>query len=255
MSKSIAVAGKGGTGKSTLAALLVLNLKRRGLGPVLAIDADPDANLGTLLGLECRQSLGELREEFLKEIKNFPAGMSKASYVETELHQIIEEGEGFDLITMGRGEGPGCYCYLNNLIRKFSSDLHPSYPWLIVDNEAGLEHISRRTTQSIDSLIVVVNDNPLSFHAAGRIADIVNEMKNNVTNSFIVTNMVPDEKKTIVFQRLSGLDMEHIGDIPYDKEMAETVFNGEPLSVLSDSPVMDCINTIIDRTGGNDADS
>ena len=169
MAKSIAVAGKGGTGKTTIAALLVTQLGLRGWGPVLAIDADPDSNLGNLLGIKSLQSIGDLREDALKAIKQLPAGMTKANYVEAGLHQIIEEAEGFDLLTMGRGEGAGCYCALNNMIRKFSDDLTPSYKWVIMDNEAGLEHLSRRTTRDIDALVVVVTDNPLSIASAERI--------------------------------------------------------------------------------------
>ena len=176
MTKSIAIAGKGGTGKTTIAALIVQHLCRRALGPVLAVDADPDSNLGTFLGIESAQTVGDLREEVLKEIKNFPAGMPKASYVEAGLHELIEEAQGFDLITMGRGEGSGCYCSLNNMIRKFSADLTPSYSWVVMDNEAGLEHLSRRTSVDIDSLIVVVNDNPISLNSAKRIQEITGDL-------------------------------------------------------------------------------
>jgi CO dehydrogenase maturation factor len=129
MAKSIALAGKGGTGKTTIAALLILSLCRDGRGPVLAIDADADANLGSMLGLKPQKTLGDLREEALKEIKSLPAGMTKASFVELGLHEIIEESDCFDLISMGRGEGSGCYCYLNTLIRKFIDDLSPIPGW------------------------------------------------------------------------------------------------------------------------------
>lgn len=249
MAKSIAVAGKGGTGKTTIAALLILRMRERNMGPILAVDADPDANLGTLVGMEPQTSLGDLREEFLREVKNFPAGMSKASYVETELHQIIEEGTGLDLITMGRGEGPGCYCYLNSLIRRFSDDLNPSYQWLVVDNEAGLEHLSRRTTQDVDALIVVVNDNPLSFHAAKRIHVLTEELKNVVVKKYVVTNMIREERKSVVLERLAELGMEYITDIPFDRSLEEAVFRGEPLNKLKGLPVMDCIDTILRKVG------
>ena len=197
MPKSIAVAGKGGTGKTTIAALIIGRLCKRGEGPVLAVDADPDSNLGTLLGIEPEQSIGDLREEVRKNISNFPAGMSKASYVEAGLHQIIEEASGFDLVTMGRGEGSGCYCYLNSLIKKFSDDLAPSYSWLVMDNEAGLEHISRRTSVDIDALIIVVNDNPISISSAGKIQDITDNLKGRIRNRYIVTNMVKEERKDL----------------------------------------------------------
>jgi CO dehydrogenase maturation factor len=247
MAKSIAVAGKGGTGKSTIAALLILNLVKQGMGPVLAIDADADSNLGTLLGVEPVQSIGDLREEVLKEIKNFPAGMSKASYVEAGLHQIIEEANGFDLVTMGRGEGSGCYCYLNSLIKKFSDDLTPSYPWVVIDNEAGLEHISRRTSTSIDTLLVVVSDNPLSFSSAKKIQELTDTLEKRISQRYIITNMVKAEKEALMHKRLSEFHIEHLCDIPYDLKLEETVFNGESLSNLSDAPALEAIGRILNH--------
>ena len=190
MARSIAVAGKGGIGKSTIAALLVLALRARNEKPILAIDADADSNLGTLLGLEGTESIGQLREDVLNNIKNFPAGMSKAAYVEAGLHEIIAESDGFDIITMGRGEGAGCYCYLNTLIKKFSDDLTPSYKWTVIDNEAGLEHLSRRTTQNVDGLLIVITENPLSMQSAKNILEITRSMDNRIYHTYAVTNMV-----------------------------------------------------------------
>ncbi|HUV06933.1 MAG TPA: AAA family ATPase [Spirochaetia bacterium] len=255
MAKSIAVAGKGGTGKTTIAALLITRLCAGNKGPVLAVDADPDSNLGTLLGIESSQSIGDLREEVLREIKNFPAGMSKASYVEAGLHQIITESIGFDLVTMGRGEGSGCYCYLNNLIKKFSDDLAPSYPWMIMDNEAGLEHISRRTSVDIDTLLIVVSENPLSIHSAKKIKEITDSLKSRVRHRYIVTNMVHKERIPVITNKLSELGIETLSDIPFDEKLEETIFNGEPLSRLTDSPVLDCIDKILDKIGGDDGNS
>ncbi len=245
MTKSIAVAGKGGTGKSTIAGLLVANLIKLRKGPVLAIDADADSNLGTLLGVEPKQSIGDLREEVLREIKNFPAGMSKASYVEAGLHQIIEEEDGFDLVTMGRGEGAGCYCYLNNLIKKFSDDLTPSYPWLVIDNEAGLEHISRRTSTNIDTLLVVVSENPLSLSSAQKIQDLTDTLEKRIRQRYLVTNMIKPERKTAVQKRLSEFHIEYLCDIPYDPTLEDIVFNGKPLSNLSDTPAVEAIEAIL----------
>ena len=255
MAKSIAVAGKGGTGKSTIAALLVHHLCEKGMGTVLAVDADPDSNLGTLLGIETAKSIGDLREEVLREMKNFPAGMSKASYVEAGLHQIIEEASGFDLITMGRGEGYGCYCSLNNMIRKFSQDLNPSYSWVVIDNEAGLEHISRRTTQYIDSLIVVVNDNPLSFDSAERIENLAEDLESRIRKKYLVTNMVRDGRRDEVHRRLSGLKSEYICDIPYDAKLEKVLYENKPLTGLSDSPIPGCIDLIVEKIGGINGNS
>ena len=248
--RSVAVAGKGGTGKSTIAALLVLYLSDNNMGPVLAIDADPDANLGSLLGVNPKQTVGGLREDILKEIKNFPPGMTKANYVETGLHQIIEESRGFDLVTMGRGEGPGCYCYLNMLIRKFYNDLMPSYSWIIVDNEAGLEHISRRTSSNVDALIVLVNENPNSFQTAERIDEISRNLDNQIYKKYIVHNMIKGDIKGEVQKRLSHISMEYLGFIPYDKELEQMVCEGLSLEGLKESPVVDKVKLIIDEIGG-----
>jgi CO dehydrogenase maturation factor len=255
MAKSIAVAGKGGTGKTTIAALLVTQLTMRGWVPVLAVDADPDSNLGTLLGVKPRQSIGDLREEVLKAIKNLPAGMTKANYVEEGLHEIIEEAEGFDLLTMGRGEGAGCYCALNNMIRKFSDDLTPSYKWVVMDNEAGLEHLSRRTTRDIDALVVVITDNPLSLQSAERIQAITESLDNRIGRKYLVTNAVKEGHKAQVLERAKSLRLEYLVDIPYDPALDEVVFRGEPLKKLDGSPIMNSIARIIDVVGGVHANS
>jgi len=255
MSKRIAIAGKGGTGKSTIAAMIVSRLCALGAGPVLAIDADPDSNLGTLLGIEPEQTVGNLRDEFLKEIKDFPAGMSKANYVEAGLHQIIEESKGFDLITMGKGEGPGCYCYLNNLIRKFSDDLMQSYEWIVIDNEAGLEHISRRTSGDIDALVIVVTDNPISIRTAAKIEKILDSLENHVCSSYLVTNMVAEKRKDDIRQRIEGLNAKYLCDIPGDDRIEDCIFEGNPLSKITGSPVNDCIEMIIKEIGENNGNS
>lgn len=255
MSKSIAVAGKGGTGKTTITALIINYLKQKGRGPILVFDADPDANLGMLLGITQYKSVGDLREEVLKEIKTLPAGMTKANYVESGLHQIIEEAEGFDLITMGRGEGAGCYCSLNNIIRKFSDDLAPSYTWVVIDNEAGLEHISRRTTSNIDALLVVVSGNPISFDTAGKIRDITNSMNNKIRKLYLVTNMVREDKLSDVHKRVAELNIEHLGDIPRDQALEDAVFNGDSLLNIEKSIAQESVFSIMDKIGGKNGNT
>ena len=250
MTKSIAVAGKGGTGKSTIAALLIVRLLHRKAGPILAVDADPDSNLGTLLGLVPEQSIGDLREEVLKEIKDFPAGMSKANYVEAGLHQIITEAEGFDMVTMGKGEGPGCYCYLNSLIKKFSDDLTPSYDWLVMDNEAGLEHISRRTSGNINTLLVIVTDNPLSIQSAERVKEVAAAIGSRIENIYAVTNMLDGKKLERVRQRLDNISLPVLCTVPYDDELNEAVFEGEPLTEIGNCKVFEYIDYILDTVGG-----
>jgi CO dehydrogenase maturation factor len=247
MSFSLAIAGKGGTGKSTIASLIIRHLRERNAGPVLAIDADPDSNLGTLLGMRAGKSVGELREQVLKDIKNFPAGMTKAAYLEAGLHGIIAEAQGFDLITMGRGEGPGCYCYLNSLIRKFSEDLTPSYSWVVLDNEAGLEHISRRTTSNIDVLLVPVTESPLSLDTARNIEAIVGNLKNNIRRKCVITSMVRPEKMPLVIERLAGLGLEHVGDMPRDPAIEDAIIEGTGLLAAPDCPASQSIARIMEK--------
>jgi CO dehydrogenase maturation factor len=250
MAKSIAVAGKGGTGKSTIAALVILALREKKQLPILAIDADPDSNLGTMLGVTVEQTIGDLREDVLEEIKNFPPGMSKPQYVEAGLHRIIEESSGFDLITMGKGEGAGCYCYLNSLIRKFSEDLFDAYRWIVIDNEAGLEHISRRTATNIDALLVVVSDNPISLNTARSIDKISKTLKNAIGKKYIVTNMLESSKRDRVMERVNEIGMEFAGDVPYDPALEDLVFQGKPLTELGDGPARQSIRSLLEKIGG-----
>lgn len=247
MTRSIAVAGKGGTGKSTIAALIILELCERKMGPVLAVDADPDANLGVLLGIDVKRTIGDLREDVLKELASLPAGMSKAQYFEAGLHEIIEEAEGFDLITMGRGEGSGCYCYLNSLIRKFSEDLFPSYRWVVMDNEAGLEHISRRTTSNIDALLIVVNENPISLKTAKNIDIITRDLKNEIRSKYVVTNMVPQDKLENLRRSIEELGIIHLHDIPRDEEVEDLIFSGKSLREINNAAVKKCIKDMMDK--------
>ncbi|MBN1797544.1 MAG: AAA family ATPase [Spirochaetales bacterium] len=257
MNKSIAVAGKGGVGKSTLAALLIRSLCGKGMGPVLAIDSDPDANLGTLLGMPAEQTIGQLKEEMLETIKNFPAGMTKARYMQAGLHQLIAEADGFDLITMGRAEGPQCYCYVNSLIRKFCDDLSPNYSWTIIDNEAGLEHISRMTTRDIDALLIVINESLLSFDSAKKIIELSGELENRIKKIYLVTNRIGREKKQAVIEKIKGLGVDFLCDIPYNSELEQSLYDGSFKTADRGmfASVTESIQAIIQTIGGNNAAS
>lgn len=248
--KRIAVAGKGGTGKTTIAARLIQYLCRNKMGPVLAIDADPDSNLGLLLGIEPKKTVGDLREDILKEIRSLPPGMSKANYVEAGLHQVIEESDGFDLISMGRGEGPGCYCYLNSLLRKFSDDLFPSYTWVVMDNEAGLEHISRRTSAEVDGLLVVVNGNPISWKTAENIGKLSRELKNNVHQTFLVSNMISDKMKLRFEKVADSFGFPHVCNIAFDEMIEEMIVARGFLDGDQKTSTDECIHRIIETIGG-----
>jgi len=255
MAKTIAIAGKGGTGKTTTAALIIRYLCEKHKGAVLAIDADPDANLGTLLGVKTGKSIGDLREDLLSDIRKLPAGMTKPQYIEAGLHQIVDEEKGFDLITMGRGEGPGCYCSLNNFIRKFSDNLAPSYSWVVMDNEAGLEHISRRTTSNIDILLIVANGSPLSFKTAKEVVRLVDNLKNKIGRKYIITNMVRDEKKEAIQKLVSELHIDYLGNIPRDPIVEDAILNGDSVFTLKDSKAKEYIFSIMDKIGGENGNT
>lgn len=249
MAKTIAVTGKGGVGKTVVAALIISYLKKHASGPVLAIDADPDANLGTVLRVPIDRTLGDVREETLKEIKKLPLGMDKAAYIEAGLHETLVETEKVDFLVMGRSEGPGCYCYINNLLRKFADDLLPSYDWMVMDSEAGMEHLSRRTATGLNHLIAVVNENPLSIDCARRIDAVISSVHNEVRNKHFLVNGVPDDRVEAVREKASGLDMTYLGHVPYDEAIGEAIRNGGSLYDVGDTPAVLSISQVMEKLG------
>ena len=251
MARTIAVPGKGGVGKTVIAALIVEHLKAGARGPILALDADPDANLGTLLGIPVEGTIGGLREDVLRKMKDLPSGMSKEAYVEAGLHEIIAEDKKVDLITMGRGEGPRCYCFINLVLRNFADSLGPSYEWIVMDNEAGLEHLSRRTTSRIDCLIVVVNDNPLSTDCAGRIDALLADLHRDIANRYFIVNAARPDRETTVRERMAELSQRYLCTIPHDPALEETVFAGRPIGTLGDSPAVAAIRDAMKKIGAD----
>ncbi len=245
----IAITGKGGVGKSTVAAMIISCLQNIASGAILALDADPDANLARLLGIDVESTIGDLREDLLKAVKDFPPGMSKENYVEAGLHQIIAETPKVDLISMGRGEGPGCYCFINNLLRKFSDDLMDSYQWIVMDNEAGIEHLSRRTASKIDHLIVVVNDNPLSIDCAERIDELLADLDRDVTNKYFLINAARPDRVDALMEKMAPLSLEFLGSVPRDEILEKAIYDGESVSSLTDTPAINMINKIMKKMG------
>ncbi len=178
---TIAMAGKGGTGKTTLAGLLVRFLKEHEMTPILAVDADANSNLNEVLGLEVEETLGEAREMMKKDV---PVGMTKDIFIEMKVEQALVEANGFDLMVMGRPEGPGCYCAANSLLSKFIERMMDNYPYLVVDNEAGMEHFSRLTTKYIDLLLIVSDSSRRGILSARRIYDLVDELNIRVGRKY-----------------------------------------------------------------------
>ncbi len=177
MTYIIGVTGKGGVGKTTFTALLIKAITEKKMGVVLAVDADPNYNLNEKLGVTIENTIGSLREDIVKSVDSLPQSMSKHEYVEYQVRLALTETEDFDLLVMGRQEGPGCYCYINNILRSFVDSLSDNYDFIVIDNEAGMEHLSRRTTKNMDVLFVVSDASKIGVQTAGRIKELARGME------------------------------------------------------------------------------
>jgi len=230
----IAIAGKGGTGKTTVAALIVRILKEKKLGSILAIDADPNSNLAEALGQPVKHTIGQILNDISAHPEKVPSGMPKDRFIEYQVQAAIEEGEGFDTLTMGRPEGPGCYCYVNNALRGVMDKLIKDYDYVIIDNEAGLEHLSRRTTRSADTLLVVSDATTVGLRAAKRIRDLVKELNIKTSKNLLLINrcdVQPEQDKV----GIPGLN--YLGDMPTDAQIQKISLNGQSLWQLKDDAV------------------
>jgi CO dehydrogenase maturation factor len=251
---NIAVAGKGGTGKTSVAALVIRYLLKNDMGTVLAVDADPNANLGESLGLEVTQTVGRILNEFQGEKINIPAGMTKEVYLEYQLNTAITESKGIDLITMGRGEGPECYCYPNVVIRKLIDEWAKNYSYVVMDNEAGMEHLSRRTTQNIDEMLLVSDHSVKGLRAVARIRELIKELKLVVKRESVILNLVPGEIDPLLGREMERLGITPAAVIPADEELKRYDLEQKPLSGLPDTaPAVAAVNELLDgllsRTG------
>jgi len=235
LSLNIAVAGKGGSGKTSVASLIIRYLKKNRQGPILAVDADPNANLGESLGLNIKQTIGSIIASFNEEKINIPSGMTKEAYLEFKLNDAVVESKGLDLLTMGRGEGAECYCYPNLILRKFIDTLADNYAYTIMDNEAGMEHLSRRTTQNIDELLIISDHSVKGIRAVARIRDLVSELKLVVKRQSVIINFVPDKLDPIVSEELTKLGIEPTALIPEDEEIYKYDLKLRPLLDLPDT--------------------
>lgn len=222
---TIAMAGKGGTGKTTLAGLLVRFLLEHDMTPILAVDADANSNLNEVLGLTVEDTLGEAREMMKKDV---PVGMTKDIFMEMKVEQALVEANGFDLIVMGRPEGPGCYCAANNLLSKFIERMMANYPYLVVDNEAGMEHFSRLTTKDIDLLLVVSDSSRRGILSARRIYDLVDELGIRVGRKYLLINQYRDKLASLVAKETQVFGPDHVRTIPEDDLIYQFDLEGKP---------------------------
>lgn len=236
MTKVIAITGKGGTGKTAITSLLIRHLTRTDK-LVLAIDADPDTNLPETLGCETVKTVGDMKQFMLDERDNFPPDINKESIFESKIYEILEEMSNYDLIVMGRPEGSGCYCYVNNLLRGIMDKVVKNYDVVILDTEAGLEHFSRKIIRDVDDLIVVTDGSRRGLRTAERIRELTEELETNIRNIYVVANKVTDANKEEIEKTAKDLDLELIGTVPMDSIIAERDLKGLPLFDLPDESI------------------
>ncbi len=226
MSYSIALAGKGGTGKTTVAGLLMKYLVKKEKTPILGVDADSNANLNEVLGLDVADTIGNAREEMKKGV--VPGGMTKDVFMSMKLEQAIVEAEGYDLIVMGQPEGKGCYCAANTLLTGFLEKLTGNYPYVVMDNEAGMEHISRLTTNNVDLLLIVSDTSRRGLQAATRIHKLVGELSIGVVKSCLIINQAKEAPMEAVLKILEDEELELAGLIPEDETIYTFDLEGAP---------------------------
>jgi len=234
MSYVIAIAGKGGTGKTTIAALLVRLIKEQKLGSVLAVDADPNSNLAELLGVETGETIVGILDTIARHPENVPPSMPKDRFIEYQVQSAIKEADGFDVISMGKPEGPGCYCYANNVLRNIMGKLVKDYDYVIIDNEAGFEHLSRRTTAQADVLLAVADATVVGLRAAKRISGIVKELGIKTKNNFLLVNRWDKE---IEKEKIKDSSLDYIGSVPMDEEVIKISLSGVSLWELKNNAV------------------
>ena len=253
MTTTIAMAGKGGVGKTTTSAMVIKHLVQSQPGAILAIDADPSSNLNMVLGLDLEWTVGEIREGLLSQVKEsltaggaamgtLSGGMSKRDYLDYEIRSSLSEGDRFDLIAMGRSEGPGCYCAVNHNLREVVDSISKNYRYAVIDNEAGMEHLSRRTTRDVQHLLIVTDPTQRGLVAAERIAGFRNELDIHIENSYLVLNRLNGQMPEALQARIDQMDIPLLGVIPADQELMEFEFSGRPLVDLGDdSPVYQAV--------------
>lgn len=246
MPYTIALAGKGGSGKTTMAGLLIKYLVKENKTPILAVDADCNSNLNEVLGLEIKDTLGNAREEMKKGV--VPGGMTKDIFMEMKLEESLVEAPGFDLVVMGQPEGAGCYCAANTLLAGFMDRLAGNYPFIVMDNEAGMEHISRLTTKNVDILLIVSDSSRRGLQAAIRIEDLAKRLNIGVGKSYAVINQIKEAPSDQALEMIKASGLELAGTVPEDRTIYEFDFNGRPtIEMPEDCPSVQAAFKIFDK--------
>jgi CO dehydrogenase maturation factor len=250
MTKRIAVAGKGGTGKTTLSALLIRYLIEQYPGKsILAVDADANANLNEALGVEVIDTIGTILED-TKKPNAVPTGMTKDIFIEYRLSMALVEEKAFDLVVMGNPQGPGCYCYPNDLLKNYLEKLSKNYDYMIIDNEAGLEHLSRRLLPMIDLLLVTSDSSARGIRSAGRVKSIVESVNIAVSKMGLVIGRSRDGDAAMLEQEVKNTGLDLFGEVPYDSSVTEYDLNAKALFTLpADSPAVLASHEMFQKIG------
>ena len=255
MGHVIAVAGKGGVGKTTLCGLLIQYLCESGKKPVLAVDADANSNLNEVLGVETEITLGELREEIeragVDSRYQIPAGVTKQDYLEMRLADAITEEDDYDLMVMGRSQGQGCYCFVNGLVQTQLQRLQSHYPYIVVDNEAGMEHISRGILPTMQTAVLVSDCSRRGVPAAGRIARLIEELNLKPQKMGLIVNRAPEGKLDAgTMEEIEKQNLNLLGVVPHDDMVYQFDCDGKPTVQLpGDSPVRAALKEIVEKLG------
>ena len=233
MTYNIAVAGKGGVGKTSLTGLLIDTLVKQKKDPILVVDADANCNINDVLGLEINGTIGEIKEkanQMEQKREQYPGGMTKSQYLEYELNSIVEEGNGYDLLVMGRSEGEGCYCFVNSILKRQIQLMSNHYDYVVMDNEAGMEHLSRKVLRDIDDLLLISDCSARSIEAVARIRDLANEIGIKVGRTSLIVNKVPGgELNDGVKREIERFNLNLLGVVPMDEMIFEYDCNRKPL--------------------------
>ena len=248
----LAVSGKGGAGKSTLSALLIRVLSERGIGPLLAVDANPDSNLPHLLGVEVSGTVADLTSEMKRKIErgDLPPAVTKRDLLEYGVIKILKETPTFDLLVMGRGEGEGCYCMVNALLTDILDTLSRNYFLTLIDEDAGLEHLSRRTDRDVDVMLIVTDPSAMGFRTAARIKEVAKEVHLEFKRMYLVGNRFSAEQVPMLEERAREMGLEVLGTIPHDDHVFRLNLLGRPLFELpSDSPSLRAAEALLRRMG------
>jgi CO dehydrogenase maturation factor len=248
MAFTIGVGGKGGVGKTTIAGLIIRYLLQNHKTPILCVDADANSNLNEILGIQVNKTIGALREEVLNEIKNLPLGVFKENYLEYKIQEALVEEKGYDLLVMGRSEGPRCYCYANTVLRKYMDIIASNYKYIVMDNAAGMEHLSRGTTKDVDLFFIISDATIRGIRSAGRIKSLIQELNLSIEKVFLLINRVKDSLDKGLLDEVKTQQLELIGTIPEDELILQYDINCRSIFELpKENKVFETIGSILDR--------